>query len=89
MRYKFFLIQEVAQQNPEHIITALLKYFRENDKYTCPQCHVVKLTRQQLADLTGLRIETVIRAIRHLNEKGILSIKKGKVFLENQIPELN
>ena len=89
LRYKFFLLKEMAHQNPEHLLTALFKYFHQHDKHTCPKCHLVRLTRQQLADITGLRIETVIRAIRLLNEKGIVSIKKGKVFLEKQIPVLN
>lgn len=89
LRYKFFLLKEMAHQNPEHLITALFRYFRQYDKHTCPKCHMIKLTRQQLADITGLRIETVIRTIRSLNDKGILSIKKGKVFLEEQMPLLN
>jgi hypothetical protein len=30
--------------------------------------------------MTGLRVETVIRSIRELHEKGKLKIEKGKVF---------
>lgn len=89
LRYKFFLLKEMAHQNPQHLLSALFTYFRQHDKYTCPHCHVLKLTRQQIADITGLRIETVIRTIRHLNGRGLLSIKKGKVFLESQEPLLN
>jgi CRP-like cAMP-binding protein len=39
------------------------------------------LTRQQLAELSGLRVETVIRAVRHLHEKGMLLIQDRKIFL--------
>ena len=38
-----------------------------------------KLARQ-LADLTGLRVETVIRATKSLEKKGELQIKKRKVY---------
>lgn len=41
---------------------------------------MVKLTRQQIADMTGLRVETVIRSIRQMEEKGELVIDKGKVY---------
>jgi CRP-like cAMP-binding protein len=40
----------------------------------------VELTRQQIADMTGLRVETVIRSIRHMQDKGALVIDKGKVY---------
>ncbi len=89
LRYKFFMLKEIAYHNPEHMLIALFKYFQLHDKHTCPQCNLVKLTRQQLADITGLRIETVIRTIRNLDEKGILSIKKGKVFLEKHLTAIN
>jgi len=33
-----------------------------------------------MADLKGLRIETVIRVIRNLHMTGKLMIKRGKIF---------
>ena len=51
-------------------------------KYTSElDCNQLKLTRQQIADMTGLRVETVIRAMRNMHEKGELTIEKGKVFV--------
>lgn len=46
----------------------------------CPKCNKLLLTRQQLANMTGLRVETVIRTIKDLEEKKIVSIQKGKVY---------
>ncbi|WP_245843528.1 Crp/Fnr family transcriptional regulator [Niastella vici] len=80
MRFKFLTIRELAYYNPEHRISTLLNYFKKNSKHTCPNCKQVKLTRQQIADMTGLRVETVIRAMRHLHDKGELVIDKGKVY---------
>ncbi|MBO9198771.1 MULTISPECIES: Crp/Fnr family transcriptional regulator [Niastella] len=82
MRFKFMTIRELAYYNPEHRISTLLNYFKKNNKHTCPDCKQIKLTRQQIADMTGLRVETVIRAMRNLHDKGELLIEKGKVYCQ-------
>lgn len=80
LRYKFILVQELSSANPEHTIITLLNYFKKSNRHICPNCNQVNLTRQQIANMTGLRVETVIRAIKQLEEKGTLKIEKGKVF---------
>lgn len=80
LRYKFILVQELGSANPEHTITTLLNYFKKSKRHICPNCNQVNLTRQQIANMTGLRVETVIRTIKLLEEKGTLKIEKGKVF---------
>lgn len=80
LRFKFFLLKEMANHNPEHSISTLLGYFKQTKKNICPDCNKVKLTRQQIADMTGLRVETVIRTIKNLQTKGELTIDKGKVY---------
>lgn len=82
MRFKFLTIREMAYYNPEHRVSTLLGYFKKNNKHTCPKCKQIRLTRQQIADMTGLRVETVIRAMRHLHDKGALLIEKGKVYCQ-------
>lgn len=80
LRFKFLLLKEMANHNPEHSISSLLSYFKQTQKNICPRCNKVNLTRQQIADMTGLRVETVIRTIRNLHSKGQLRISKGKVY---------
>ena len=80
VRFKFLILKEIALDDPQHRISSLLNYFKETRKNICPDCGQLKLTRQQIADMTGLRVETVIRAMRHMHEKGELIIKKGKVY---------
>lgn len=80
IRFKFFILKEIAHHNPEHRILSLLDYFKKMKKYICPKCNKVNLTRQQLADMAGLRVETVIRAMRHLHETEKLTISRGKVY---------
>ncbi|MEP7231127.1 MAG: Crp/Fnr family transcriptional regulator [Ginsengibacter sp.] len=80
LRFRFLLMKDVAGNKPEDKICSLLTYFKNHKKYFCPKCNLVQLTRQQIADMTGLRVETVIRSIRHLKEIGRLQIEKGKVY---------
>jgi CRP-like cAMP-binding protein len=80
LRFKFLIMKELANSNPECRISTLLSYFKETQKNICPKCNQLKLTRQQIADMTGLRVETVIRAMRQMHEDGKLLIEKGKVY---------
>ncbi len=80
VRFKFFILKEIAHHNPEHSIAALFNYFKQTKTNICPDCNRIKLTRQQIADMTGMRVETVIRTIRHLHDKGQINIEKGKVY---------
>ncbi|UEG50140.1 Crp/Fnr family transcriptional regulator [Ferruginibacter lapsinanis] len=80
LRFKFFILKEMANHNPEHSISTLLSYFKETKTNICTKCNRIKLTRQQIADMTGLRVETVIRTIKNLQAKGQLVIEKGKVY---------
>lgn len=80
VRFKFMLLKSLACQHPEDRISTLLNYLKKENKNYCPDCNQLKLTRQQIADMTGLRVETVIRSMRHMHEKGELMINKGKVY---------
>lgn len=81
IRYKFLLTKAIAYLNPENRLIALLNYLKTEKKHVCPKCAQLKLTRQQIADMTGLRVETVIRSIKGLQEKNFLSIERGKIYL--------
>lgn len=80
LRFQFLMSKELAGNKPEEKICGLFNYFKKNKRNICPECNLVQLTRQQIADMTGLRVETVIRTIRQLSENGMLRIVKGKVF---------
>ncbi len=78
--YKAIMVSEISSQEPEHRILRILDYLKKNNKIEGQFSFKVDLTRQQLADLTGLRVETVIRATKSLEKKGELQIKKRKVY---------
>jgi CRP-like cAMP-binding protein len=80
LRFKFLILKELAKHNPENSISTLLNYFKQNRKNICTKCNKLNLTRQQIADMTGLRVETVIRTMKSMQLKGDLQITKGKVY---------
>ena len=81
IRFKILMLKEMANRDPEHNIEALFSYFKNTQTNICTKCNRINLTRQQIADMTGLRVETVIRAIRNLHQKNIVNIVKGKVYI--------
>ncbi|MGB7843097.1 MAG: Crp/Fnr family transcriptional regulator [Salinimicrobium sp.] len=79
--YKAIMASEISSQEPEHRILRILDYLKKHVHRTEGKFSFkLDLTRQQLADLTGLRVETVIRATKSLEKKGELQIKKRKVY---------
>ncbi|MNJ95639.1 cAMP-activated global transcriptional regulator CRP [compost metagenome] len=80
--YKSIMASEISSQEPEHRVLKLMDYFKTKiDKVPPGSKYKVEITRQQIADLTGLRVETVIRSIKSLEKKGELVISNRKVYL--------
>jgi CRP-like cAMP-binding protein len=78
--FKSIMASELSSQDAEHRIIKLIDYFKEIVGLSPNEKYKVSLTRQQIADLTGLRVETVIRAIKALEKKGALIITERKIF---------
>ncbi|EDM38575.1 transcriptional regulator, Crp/Fnr family protein [Pedobacter sp. BAL39] len=79
--YKSMMASEISSQEPEHRILKLIDYYKERGGNTTgTEKYKVEITRQQIADLTGLRVETVIRSVKSLEKKGALSIINRKIF---------
>ncbi|MDI9310912.1 MAG: Crp/Fnr family transcriptional regulator [Limnohabitans sp.] len=81
MHYKAVMAAEISSQEPEHRILKLIDYSIKFFKITKePQGYRIDFTRQQMADLTGLRVETVIRTLKNLEKKNLLKIINRKVY---------
>jgi len=85
LRFKYSLIKSMSSSSPETRIINLINYLKSENKNFCPDCNQLKLTRRQIAGMTGLRVETVIRTIRQMHNKGELVISRGKVYCRNMI----
>ena len=79
--YKSVMAAEMSTQEPEHRVLKLMDHgiayfnFQKDENG-----YLINFTRQQIGDLTGLRVETVIRTIKALEKKGVLKIINSKVY---------
>lgn len=79
LKYKNMILSEISFYDPEHRIISLLSYLKSKSPST-DQPFQVPLTRQQLADMSGMRVETVIRTIKRMEETGKLQLQDHKIF---------
>lgn len=79
--FKLFLTKITYHIRPAETLLQLLNYFNEQGMYICEDCTRLMLTRQQIANMTGLRVETIIRAFKQLERDHQISIVRGKVFV--------
>ncbi len=78
--YKMVMIQNMASSNPSVRLKGLLNYLRSFQNEDCEHCFPVELTRQQIANLVGLRVETVIRALKKMEQEGAIKIHNRKIL---------
>ena len=81
LRFKFLISELMSTNQPECMLSQLIDYFFLEQKYICEDCHQLMLTRQQIANMLGLRVETVIRTMKKLEKYSPIKIVKGKVFV--------
>ncbi|MCU7613699.1 Crp/Fnr family transcriptional regulator [Chryseobacterium sp. GMJ5] len=78
--YKVIMMKSLASQNPAKRLYGLMEYLKSfqdcEDSFSFP----VELTRQQIADLTGLRVETVIRTIKKMANDNLLQIINRRIL---------
>lgn len=80
LRYKSMVLSEISSYDPEHRLITLLKYFKSKNAQGNPNDTVIiPYTRQQLADMSGLRVETVIRTIKKMEKEGKITLDGHKI----------
>ncbi len=65
---------------PETRILRFLTQYKKDSAALCERLHI-PFTRQEIANFTDLRVETVIRALSRLKEAGKVEIKDRKLYL--------
>ncbi|WP_294286532.1 Crp/Fnr family transcriptional regulator [uncultured Chryseobacterium sp.] len=80
LHFRYVISSFLAILDPQIRIQKLLDYmkgyFGYNEKYS----FVVPFTRSQLASLTGLRVETLIRTVKKMEKLNILRIDNTKIY---------
>lgn len=76
LKYKSMVLSEISSHDPDHRIISLLKYYKAKNPQSTENSRIrIPYTRQQIADMSGLRVETVIRTVKKME-------KEGKLFLD-------
>lgn len=78
--YKAVMIQNMASQSPTLRLIGLLDYLKSFHGNDCEESFFVELTRQEIANLVGLRVETVIRALKKMEKSGTIRIENRKIL---------
>jgi CRP/FNR family transcriptional regulator, cyclic AMP receptor protein len=90
LRYKSMVLSEISSYDPEHRIMSLLKYLKSDFRSSLDamkgdiragSSYTIPFTRQQLADMSGLRVETVIRTVKKMDRDGKLKLAGRKITL--------
>ena len=79
LQYKAMILAEISSHTPEHRLTTMLGYLKAKLSADQTEKIVIPYTRQQLGDMTGLRVETVIRTVKKMEKKGILDLDGRKI----------
>lgn len=78
LHYKSALAQVWVSATPEDkILHFLVLNFESESKEKRKE---VTLTRQQIANYTGLRVETVIRTLKKMSKENVVEIKNRKLY---------
>ncbi|MGD1317747.1 Crp/Fnr family transcriptional regulator [Chryseobacterium sp. 2R14A] len=77
---KYSMMFTLISQEPESKIKSILNYLKKNSNHDSPFTYEVPLTRKQIANLTGLRVETVIRTVKRMANNNKLKIRNRRIF---------
>ncbi|WP_126651200.1 Crp/Fnr family transcriptional regulator [Chryseobacterium aureum] len=80
MHFRYMISSFLAISDP---IVKLMKLFDHIKKYFGfeePYSFLIPYTRQQIATLTGLRVETVIRYVKKMEEQKLVKIESTKIY---------
>ncbi|SHJ96788.1 Crp/Fnr family transcriptional regulator [Epilithonimonas mollis] len=78
--YKFIMLENNSSLNAEVRIKGVMDYHKSFYTDQSAFSFEIPLTRQQLASITGLRVETVIRTIKNLEKHNVVKIRNGKIL---------
>lgn len=79
--YKYIMLENNSSLRPDVRVRGALDYYKSFTDKTAKFSYEIPLTRQQLASLTALRVETVIRTVKKLEKEGVLKIINRKIFV--------
>jgi CRP-like cAMP-binding protein len=77
---KFLMADVYFKQNASEKIIILLDFLKRKHTDSTPYSFQVLMTRSEIANLAGLRVETVIRTIKKLEKENVVKVIGRKIF---------
>jgi len=74
------IIDKSGSQRSSHKLIALLDHLKSKQPDKAPFSFMVPLTRQEMANLTGLCVETTIKTIKKMEKDNLLKIVNRKIY---------
>ncbi len=79
--YKYIMLENNSSLRPVTRIKGMLDYHKSFREDQSKFSYEVPLTRQQIASITALRVETVVRTVKQLEKENYLKIINRKVYV--------
>lgn len=78
--YKYLMLFNISSADPHFRIRTIIDYLKSTQCSDNDQTFQVPYTRQQIANLTGLRVETVIRTVKKMESENLVKIEGRKIL---------
>ncbi|MFY1045811.1 Crp/Fnr family transcriptional regulator [Chryseobacterium sp. GP-SGM7] len=79
--YKYIMLENNSSLKPAVRVKGALDYYKSFTDDQTKFSYQIPLTRQQIASLTALRVETVVRTVKMLEKEGVLKIINRKIYV--------
>ncbi|KQT35701.1 hypothetical protein ASG22_01390 [Chryseobacterium sp. Leaf405] len=79
--YKYIMLENNSSLRPDIRIKGMLSYHKSFSEHQDRFTYELPLTRQQVASLTALRVETVVRTVKKLEKENFLKIINRKIHI--------
>ncbi len=76
----FIWMRSISSHSAEERIKGVLEYFKNLQNKPKRSRYLVPFSRGQIAAITGLRLETVIRTVKKMEETKVLMIQSRKIY---------
>ncbi len=83
LREKTSTINNLSLASPDQRVGNVLLRLAENRRETDGAPVVIRLRRQDIAEMAGLTTETTIRAAKRLEDRELIKIVRGKIIVES------
>lgn len=77
---KAITMKEVMNNSPQTRITGFLNSYKKKHAAENKERIIIPYTRQEIANFTGLRVETVIRTLIKMSDEKMVEIKDHKLY---------